>query len=138
MAVPIKKWLDKIPGGIIIVPLFLGCLINTFFPAALQIGSFTTGIVNGTSALVGIFFVCMGAQLDLKCAPQAMKTGFAITIAKFAVSVAIGLVAAHFFNDSMFGLSALAIIVKNNICASINKHAKSSKNLCSLAKFCAL
>ena len=110
MAVPIKKWLDKIPGGIIIVPLFLGCLINTFFPAALQIGSFTTGIVNGTSALVGIFFVCMGAQLDLKCAPQAMKTGFAITIAKFAVSVAIGLVAAHFFNDSMFGLSALAII----------------------------
>ena len=45
MAVPIKKWLDKIPGGIIIVPLFLGCLINTFFPAALQIGSFTTGIV---------------------------------------------------------------------------------------------
>mgnify|MGYP002564606422 CR=1 FL=1 len=37
MAVPIKKWLDKIPGGIIIVPLFLGCLINTFFPAALQI-----------------------------------------------------------------------------------------------------
>ena len=36
MAVPIKKWLDKIPGGIIIVPLFLGCLINTFFPAALQ------------------------------------------------------------------------------------------------------
>ena len=110
MAVPIKKWLDKIPGGIIIVPLFLGCLINTFFPAALQIGSFTTGIVNGTSALVGIFFVCMGAQLDLKCAPQAMKTGFTITIAKFAVSVAIGLVAAHFFNDSMFGLSALAII----------------------------
>ena len=87
MAVPIKKWLDKIPGGIIIVPLFLGCLINTFFPAALQIGSFTTGIVNGTSALVGIFFVCMGAQLDLKCAPQAMKTGFTITIAKFAVSV---------------------------------------------------
>ena len=35
MVVPVKKWLDKIPGGIIIVPLFLGCLINTFFPAAL-------------------------------------------------------------------------------------------------------
>ena len=110
MTVPVKKWLDKIPGGIIIVPLFLGCLINTFFPAALQIGSFTTGIVKGTSALVGLFFVCMGAQLDLKCAPQAMKTGFTITIVKFAVSVAIGLLAARFFNNSLFGLSALAII----------------------------
>lgn len=73
MSIPIKKWLDKVPGGIIIVPLFLGCIINTLFPAALQIGSFTTGIVNGTSALVGLFFICMGAQLDLKCAPQAMK-----------------------------------------------------------------
>ena len=49
MQVPIKKWLDKVPGGIIIVPLFLGCLMNTLCPAALQIGSFTTGIVNGTS-----------------------------------------------------------------------------------------
>ena len=76
----------------------------------LQIGSFTTGIVNGTSALVGLFFICMGAQLDLKCAPQAMKTGFTITIVKFAVSVGIGLAAAHFFHDNMFGLSALAII----------------------------
>ena len=53
------------PGGIIIVPLFLGCIINTLFPAALQIGSFTTGIVNGTSALVGLVFICVGAQLDL-------------------------------------------------------------------------
>lgn len=107
MSIPIKKWLDKVPGGIIIVPLFLGCIINTLFPAALQIGSFTTGIVNGTSALVGLFFICMGAQLDLKCAPQAMKTGFTITIVKFAVSVGIGLAAAHFFHDNMFGLSAL-------------------------------
>ncbi len=68
-------------------------VINTFFPAALQIGKlYHRKIVNGTSALVGIFFVHMGAQLDLKCAPQAMKTGFAITIAKFAVSVAINFV----------------------------------------------
>ena len=29
MSIPIKKWLDKVPGGIIIVPLFLGCIINT-------------------------------------------------------------------------------------------------------------
>lgn len=76
MSIPIKKWLDKVPGGIIIVPLFLGCIINTLFPAALQIGSFTTGIVNGTSALVGLVLHLHGAQLDLKCAPQAMKTGF--------------------------------------------------------------
>ena len=73
MSIPIKKWLDKVPGGIIIVPLFLGCIINTLFPAALQIGSFTTGIVNGTSALVGLFFICMGAQLDLKCAPHEKR-----------------------------------------------------------------
>ena len=28
---------------------------------------------SGTSALVGLFFICMSAQLDLKSAPQAMS-----------------------------------------------------------------
>ena len=37
----------KIPGDTIIVPMFIGCFINTFIPQILQIGGFTTPIVKG-------------------------------------------------------------------------------------------
>ena len=38
----IMKTINKIPAGLMIVPLFMGILINTFCPRVLQIGSFTT------------------------------------------------------------------------------------------------
>ena len=45
----------KIPGDTIIVPMFIGCVINTFFPQVLKIGGFTTAIVQGAGPLVGAF-----------------------------------------------------------------------------------
>ena len=108
--VPIKNFLDKFPGGIIIIPLLIGCLLNTFCPAVLQIGSFTTGLATGTSSLMGALFICLGAQLNVKCAPQALKTGFTLLIAKLLAGVLIGLLAAKLFNDSLLGLSMLAIV----------------------------
>lgn len=109
-AIPMKNFLDKFPGGIVIMPLLIGCIINTFYPNALQIGSFTTGIATGTPALVGTLFLCLGSQLDLRCAKQAVKTGVVLVIVKFGVATAMGLAVAHFLNDNFFGIGCLAII----------------------------
>ena len=37
----IYKFINRVPGGLMVVPLFIGMVINTFFPALLQIGGFT-------------------------------------------------------------------------------------------------
>ena len=51
-------WMQKIPDGIILVPLFIGIFMNTFFPQALQIGGFPTGMFKtGTGCLLGLFLM---------------------------------------------------------------------------------
>ena len=100
----------KIPGDTIIIPMFIGCVINTFFPQVLQIGGFTTAVVKGAGPLVGAFLFFIGGTISLKNTPKAVGRGAAIILTKIAVSVVLGLLVAKVFNDDFLGLSALAII----------------------------
>lgn len=107
----IKETIESIPGGMMVVPLILGALMNTFFPQALEIGGFTTALLkDGALPLIAAFLVCMGAGITVDETPQALKQGVAITATKFLVGMGIGLLVATFLGNSLFGLSSLAII----------------------------
>ncbi|MGF1680186.1 2-keto-3-deoxygluconate permease [Photobacterium makurazakiensis] len=108
----IKQKVEKIPGGMMVVPLIIGATINTFFPAALEIGGFTTALFkNGAAPLIGAFLLCMGAGISVKAAPQALKQGSAITVSKLVVAVALGMLVQTVFGEAgLFGVTGLAVI----------------------------
>jgi len=108
----IKGNIEKVPGGMMVVPLITAALINTFFPQALAIGGFTTALFkNGAAPLIALFLICMGAGISLRAAPRALGKGAALLTSKYLVAVIIGLSVSKFFgSEGLFGLSALAII----------------------------
>ena len=107
----IKATIEKVPGGMMVIPLILGAIMNSFFPEFLKIGGFTTAIAKNPLAILGVFLVCMGAGMDIKAAPKALKIGSIQTLTKYVVAVAIGVLVSYFFGDKgLWGISSLALI----------------------------
>lgn len=113
MQIPIKKTLDKIPGGMMVVPLFLGMLVNTFFPQVLKIGGFTTALFSSaaSSTILACFMFLIGSQINFKLAPRALKKGVLLIVGKFIVGAGIGIIIGKIFGPAgVLGLSPLAIL----------------------------
>jgi 2-keto-3-deoxygluconate permease len=108
----IMKTINKIPGGLMVVPLFIGMIVNTFFPNLLKIGGFTEALGSaGYPTVLGMYLFTVGTQMTLSAAPRMLKRGFGIMAVKVATATAIALAVAHFLGGSLLGLSTLAILV---------------------------
>jgi len=119
MQIPIKKTLDKIPGGMMVVPLFLGVLVNTFFPQFLKVGGFTTALFSpqAASTILGCFMFLIGSQISFKLAPKALKKGALLITGKFIVGAGIGIGVGLIFGPAgVLGLSPLAILAALTNC----------------------
>ncbi|MGE8079936.1 2-keto-3-deoxygluconate permease [Peribacillus loiseleuriae] len=132
----IKKTIEKVPGGLMVVPLLFGALLNTIdqmhipfvmnflkklgvaqtpdgFYEFLRIGGFSEALFkNGSLVLIALFLFCAGSQMNLKVGGRALKKGVLLTSSKYLTGLAIGLLFGLFFDpmDGILGLSTLAII----------------------------
>lgn len=112
----IKKAIDKVPGGLMLVPLILGALCKTFYPeAGKYFGSFTNGLVSGTVPILAVWFFCMGATIDLRATGTVLRKSGNLVVVKTLVAWAATYAAAQFLpiegvQAGLFaGFSALAI-----------------------------
>ncbi|MDR3258662.1 MAG: 2-keto-3-deoxygluconate permease [Fusobacteriaceae bacterium] len=104
--------MKKFPGGMMVIPLLLGCLVNTFIPSILGIGGFTTGLFkSGTATLVGLFILCSGASINFKQAGLPIYKGTVLTVLKYVIGVALGWGLNKIFGSyAILGLTPLAVI----------------------------
>ena len=103
----------KFPAGMQVIPLLMGCTMNTFFPEALQIGSFTTGLFasSGAATAVGMFMFCSGATIDVKKMGEPFAKGFLMLAVKYIVGMALGLCIGNIFGPAgILGITPLALI----------------------------
>jgi 2-keto-3-deoxygluconate permease len=117
----IKKSIENVPGGMMIVPLLLGSLVATFFPDTPKFfGSFTGALFTGALPILAVFYVCMGASIDLKATPYIVKKGGALFATKVLAGIVAGVILGHFLGEApisagMFaGLSTLAVVAAMN------------------------
>jgi len=111
--VPILDNINKIPGGIMVVPLLLGVIVNSLFPDFLQIGSFTTALFkNGSNALIATLFFCSGAQIQFKSAGQSLYKGVVLNTSKVLFGVSLGVLLAKVGGPGavVLGITPLALI----------------------------
>lgn len=104
--------MQRVPGGLIIVPMLIGVLCNTFIPNVLELGGFTTGMFKtGTSCLLGMFLLLNGASINVKKIGMPLYKGFVLTAMKFVLGVAVGLLVAKIFGEAgLAGITPMAFI----------------------------
>ncbi|MBL8419914.1 MAG: 2-keto-3-deoxygluconate permease [Dechloromonas sp.] len=111
----IWKTVNKVPGGMMVVPLFIGMALNTFFPNLLKIGGFTEALTNkGFATVLGMYLFVIGTKMTLKAAPKMLVRGTGILSAKVGIATALALTVAFLFDGNLWGLSALAILAAMN------------------------
>jgi 2-keto-3-deoxygluconate permease len=121
MGLPIKRGIEKMPGGMVIVPLTLGAVIATFAPGTANFfGSFTGALFTGALPILAVFYVCMGSTIPFETLPQVAGKGGVLLAGKVSLGIIAALVVGHFLGTEpvktglLAGLSTLAVVAAIN------------------------
>ena len=113
----IKATIEKIPGGMMLIPLLIGACIKTFQPdAGNYFGSFTGGLISGTVPILGVWFFCMGASVSFSATPTILRKSGTLVLTKVLVAWIVTLIFSKIIPGGSIqtgffaGLSVLAIV----------------------------
>ena len=108
----ILKTVQKIPGGLMVVPLFLGAIINLLFPEILDVGGMTTATFKtGASSFIGASLMCVGSQITINRVGEPLKRGFVLLAAKFLAGFLPTLLVSQLFGAAgVLGITPLMLL----------------------------
>ena len=93
----IKKTIEKVPGGMMVVPLVLGAVIHTVWPHAdTELTGITGSFMMGTSVTLFIFFLAVGTNINLKSSGKIAAKGMNLLLTKVILAAIIAIILNHF------------------------------------------
>ncbi len=110
--VPLLKWMNKVPGGAMLIPLVLGSVLGTFAPAALDIGSFTTALFKDSAMpLIALLIFATGTQVTLRTSGPVLATTGVVLLGKSVIPglliIALPMVTGP---EGVLGISIMAML----------------------------
>lgn len=111
----ILQTVKKVPGGMMVIPLLLGAIVNTFFGGFLWSaydGTFTTYLwKSGAMPILAVFLFCNGTTIDFKKAGVPLAKGTIICAIKVGLGILVGLLVNKAFGPAgILGLTPLALV----------------------------
>ena len=86
----IYKAVNRVSGGMMVVPLFIGMAINTFFPNLLKIGGFTEALTGvGYPTVLAMYLFTVGTKMTVTTAPKMLARGLGIMSAKVGTATVL-------------------------------------------------
>lgn len=107
------KFMKKIPGGTILIPMFVSALFYTFSPNLFKIGGVTQEFFtdSGLLYILGLACFCSGMSVSVSSLSKALKKqGSIFLVRTIVVLISIFLFIKLFGMQGIFGISAIAFV----------------------------
>lgn len=110
--VPLYDWMNRVPGGLMLIPLVLGSVVGTFFPGFLELGSFTTALFRDSALpLIAVLIFATGMQITARTSGPVLATTGTLLLTKSLIPAALVALAGSIFGiEGFLGVSILALM----------------------------
>ncbi|GAA1915633.1 2-keto-3-deoxygluconate permease [Nocardioides hwasunensis] len=110
---PLYQWMNRIPGGLMLIPLVIGSLLGTFATGFLEMGSFTTALFQQSALpLIALLIFATGTQVTLKTSGPVLATSAVVLLCKSIVPATLVILLGQVVGlDGVLGVSILALLV---------------------------
>ncbi|MBD8660609.1 2-keto-3-deoxygluconate permease [Frigoribacterium sp. CFBP 8754] len=111
--VPLFDGMNKIPGGLMLIPLIIGSIVGTFAPGFLDLGNFTTALFRDSALpLIGVLIFATGMQITLRTSGPVLATSGVLLLTKSIIPATLVVVLGTVVGiEGILGVSILALLV---------------------------